>query len=153
MKAITIHQPYATLIAIGAKQYETRSWPTRYRGPIAIHAGKTIDGIYDLAREVHHRRIDGLPYAPFAHAVFDCLKESGHYPSPFTCAQFPVGSIVAIGELVDCYQMGIDAPNANERLFGFWSVGRYAWKIANVEFLDTPIPVRGQQGLWEYAAD
>jgi hypothetical protein len=40
MKAITIWQPWASLIAIGAKQYETRSWETKYRGPIAIHAAK-----------------------------------------------------------------------------------------------------------------
>lgn len=38
MKAITIWQPWASLIACGAKRYETRSWPTKYRGPIAIHA-------------------------------------------------------------------------------------------------------------------
>lgn len=38
MKAITIWQPWASLIACGAKKYETRGWPTKYRGPIAIHA-------------------------------------------------------------------------------------------------------------------
>jgi hypothetical protein len=38
MKAITIWQPWASLIACGTKKYETRSWPTKYRGPIAIHA-------------------------------------------------------------------------------------------------------------------
>ena len=40
MKAITLWQPWASLIACGAKKYETRSWATRYRGPIAIHAAK-----------------------------------------------------------------------------------------------------------------
>lgn len=40
MKAITLWQPWASLIAIGAKKYETRSWKTNYRGPIAIHAAK-----------------------------------------------------------------------------------------------------------------
>ena len=38
MKVITLTQPWATLVAIGAKRIETRSWPTRYRGPLAIHA-------------------------------------------------------------------------------------------------------------------
>lgn len=38
MKAITIWQPWASLISCGIKKYETRSWPTKYRGPIAIHA-------------------------------------------------------------------------------------------------------------------
>ena len=38
MKALTLHQPWASLIAIGAKKIETRSWATSYRGPLAIHA-------------------------------------------------------------------------------------------------------------------
>jgi hypothetical protein len=43
MKSITIIQPWATLIALGEKKYETRGWPTKHRGPLAIHAGKKID--------------------------------------------------------------------------------------------------------------
>lgn len=41
MKALTIAQPYAHLIARGDKPIENREWPTRYRGPLAIHAGKS----------------------------------------------------------------------------------------------------------------
>ena len=40
MKALTLTQPWATLVAMGAKRIETRSWTTNYRGPLAIHAGK-----------------------------------------------------------------------------------------------------------------
>ena len=40
VKAITIWQPWASLVAVGAKTMETRSWPTKYRGPIAIHAAQ-----------------------------------------------------------------------------------------------------------------
>ena len=43
MKTITIKQPFATLIAKGYKQYEFRTWKTKYRGEILIHAGKGID--------------------------------------------------------------------------------------------------------------
>ena len=39
MKALTIRQPWASLFALGIKQMETRSWDTKYRGPVAIHAG------------------------------------------------------------------------------------------------------------------
>lgn len=39
MKAITIKQPWATLIAKGYKEYEFRTWKTKYRGDILIHAG------------------------------------------------------------------------------------------------------------------
>jgi hypothetical protein len=40
VKALTIFQPFAAMIATGAKFVENRSWETRYRGPLAIHAGK-----------------------------------------------------------------------------------------------------------------
>ena len=43
MKVITIKQPWATLIAEGYKEYEFRTWKTKYRGEILIHAGKGID--------------------------------------------------------------------------------------------------------------
>ena len=43
MKVITIKQPFATLIAEGLKEYEFRTWRTKYRGDILIHAGKGID--------------------------------------------------------------------------------------------------------------
>ena len=44
MKALSIMQPWAWLIANGHKDIENRSWLTRYRGPVLIHAGKKYDG-------------------------------------------------------------------------------------------------------------
>lgn len=41
MKALTVCQPYAELIALGDKPIENRTWPTRFRGYLAIHAGKS----------------------------------------------------------------------------------------------------------------
>jgi len=43
MKVITIKQPFATLIAEGIKEYEFRTWRTKYRGEILIHAGKGVN--------------------------------------------------------------------------------------------------------------
>ncbi len=42
MKALTVKEPFATLIAKGIKKYEFRSWNTKYRGDIYIHAGKSF---------------------------------------------------------------------------------------------------------------
>ena len=44
MKALTLTQPWASLVAIGAKRIETRSWSTPYRGLLAIHAAKGFPG-------------------------------------------------------------------------------------------------------------
>lgn len=43
MKVLTLRQPWATLVAEGIKKYEFRSWKTKYRGKILIHAGTGID--------------------------------------------------------------------------------------------------------------
>ena len=43
MKVISIKQPFATLIAEGLKEYEFRTWKTKYRGDILIHASKSVD--------------------------------------------------------------------------------------------------------------
>ena len=43
MKGLTIKEPWATLITEGYKEYEFRTWKTKYRGDILIHAGKGID--------------------------------------------------------------------------------------------------------------
>ncbi|KQO04623.1 hypothetical protein ASF12_13925 [Paenibacillus sp. Leaf72] len=63
MKAITIIQPWATLIAIGAKQYETRGWSTKHRGALAIHAGSQKSILVGMRKAVTHgslQRFGGL---------------------------------------------------------------------------------------------
>lgn len=52
MKALTICQPYADMIARGEKWIENRTWPTAYRGHLAIHAGKSKDWLdeHDMAQ-------------------------------------------------------------------------------------------------------
>lgn len=66
MKALTIRQPWASLIALGVKTIETRSWRTNYRGPIAIHAGLTKPKLTDWD--------DGGDYGD----AFSCLKVGGY---------------------------------------------------------------------------
>ena len=60
MKALSITQPWATLIAIGAKTIETRSWSTLYRGDLAIHAAK---GFPRYARETLFEEAFRVPLA------------------------------------------------------------------------------------------
>lgn len=144
MKAITIIQPWATLIAIGAKKFETRSWPTKYRGPLAIHAGKKID------REVCEH--EPIKAALAAHG--------------YTADNLPTGSIVATVNLAECHPINVDgfafAATVNdagaivreyvdnELAFGHYEVGRFAWELTNVQMLSEPIPAIGRQGLWNW---
>jgi hypothetical protein len=132
MKAITIHQPYASLIGWGEKRYETRSWSTPYRGPIAIHAGKSHESFGILSRDYHFRM---------------AVKRHGD--------GFPFGSVVAIGELTNVHFMTdafIHDMTKLELTFGYYSVGRFAWQIDNIRLLVPPITAKGQQGMWDWTA-
>ena len=74
MKALSIIQPWAWLIVSGHKDIENRNWPTRFRGPVLIHAGKKLD--VESLNYVH-----GYPNQP---------------------REFERGGIVGIAEIVDC---------------------------------------------------
>ncbi|MGE6260893.1 ASCH domain-containing protein [Heyndrickxia sporothermodurans] len=148
MKAITIKQPWATLIALGEKKFETRSWQTKYRGPLAIHAGKSVDvGAFD---EV---------------AILSTLCRYGIR----SYKDLPTGVVIATGKLVECHKVHIDyyplydeekagtenglLIEGDEYWFGDYAEGRYAWELANVEVLAEPIPAKGQLSLWEWSHD
>ena len=136
MKAITVWQPWAGALAAGIKESETRSWATKYRGPIAIHAAM---------REV----FDGLALIPVPIALK--IKEA------LRCEwdEMPRGAIIATGELVDCIKITpeyVATLSPDELALGDYTPGRYAWKLANVKRLPEPIPAKGKQGLWSWEA-
>jgi hypothetical protein len=58
VKAISIRQPWAWLIVHGYKDVENRTWVTKYRGPILIHAGKTFDPAFDELCQVLRGEFD-----------------------------------------------------------------------------------------------
>lgn len=137
MKALSLTQPWATLIAIGAKRIETRSWSTRYRGPLAIHASK---GFPRDCQEL-------CATEPF----LTVLKASG-----FTnTKELPVGCIVAVAQLLDVVGTNdvmddvMELTCEHEIAFGDYAPGRSAWLLDDVVALAKPIPCKGALGLWD----
>lgn len=135
MKAITVMQPWASLIALKAKRYETRSWKTNYRGPLAIHSSLNFSqSAQRLCRA-----------EPFASALL--YNED-----------LPLGCVLAICELAAVFPTSepdsLFAPVADwpvsELAFGDFSPGRFAWLLQNVRALENPIPARGARSLWDW---
>jgi len=131
MKAITIVQPWASLITYGHKAIETRSWPTKYRGKLAIHAGKNLMIPHD---------------GPFIAA----LNRIGMFREEL----YPLGAVIGTCELYDCIQVSFSNHPVSdlERLFGCYLEGRYMWMLKDVLRFQKPIPYRGQRGLWNWEA-
>lgn len=174
MKAITIWQPWASLMACGAKQFETRGWATSYRGPIAIHAAvKKPPKQRDMSPEVFHAIAEVLAkyYGAWR---YDWHLDGTKINPDGTDNGFnmPLGAVIATGELVGCHkivsvgwtgaskrriawtdgELAPHYPSENEILFGDWTPGRYAWEIKNVQMLPNPIPAKGKQRLWNWEA-
>ena len=143
MKVLSLTQPWATLMAIGAKRYETRSWSTPHRGPLAIAASKAFP--------VECREL--CEDAPFR----EVLGAAGYT----SWRQLPTGVIVCVVDVVDVirtesidlvgYQAEQLAPQAEyEYDFGNYADGRFAWLTRNVRRLERPIAAKGRLGLWTY---
>ncbi len=140
VKAMTLTQPWATLMAVGEKRVETRSWQTDYRGPLAIHAAK---GFPQAAEELCEEE-------PFCRT----LEKVGYRWRPDrkrNAWALPVGQIVAVGWLDRIERITKNYPVAAlEKAFGDYTSGRYAWHFESVYRLRSPLAVGGSLGLWSW---
>ncbi len=130
--ALTIFQPYASLVARGAKQHETRSWSTPYRGPLVIHAGAHKSYVRD-----HMRNFYAEPFRTF-------LLRAGIS----VVSALPLGCGLCVVDLMDCIPTEKLARSLSEqeRTFGDFSRGRYAWKLENLRLFDQPVRCRCAAG-------
>lgn len=161
MKTLSICQPWASLIAIGAKRFETRSWATKYRGPLAIHASKSF--------RTQEKNL--ILSQPFKNALKNlCFRESvlecdyGKNIFAFMPENLPLGKIIATCNLVDCLEIRTNGPRKGSKTenimlilpdepelsFGDYDPGRYALLLTDVKMLPEPIPAKGQLGLWNW---
>ncbi len=130
MKAISLLEPWASLIKEKVKYIETRSWQTKYRGELYIHASK--------------KKLTKNNFTEYQNQL-----------SLLIDTNFKYGYIIAKCKLVDCKYMDEQfiseiKKNHNEYICGEYKVGRYAWMLTNIEILKNPIIAKGQLGIWEY---
>lgn len=137
MKIITLYQPWATLVAIKAKKIDTRSWGTKYRGPLGIHA--SVERKYIDMRSKHYV----CDKEPFYSILMNLNLDM----------PLPRGFILATCNLTGCLPIheGRPLPISNqEKAFGDYTPGRFMWLFDEVEELESPILAKGKQGLWEW---
>lgn len=147
IKAVTIWQPWATLIILLEKLNETRSWPTNHRGPLAIHAAQCLD------RE-----------ACETEPIKSILTKHG-----YSADTLPTGAILGTATIAGMWKSWdverkrlILAEPASEEgtiykeitdqefALGDYCEGRYAWELRDVHRFAEPIPAKGKQRLWNW---
>jgi activating signal cointegrator 1 len=139
MKVLSMLQPWASLFVLGESKYETRTWKTTYRGPLAIHTSKKVD-----------KSACGHP------KVQELLKKYS-----YTTESLPTGQIIGVCSLLNCLKvMESDSGVAvledgriisgTELFLGDYRIGSYAWEVEDMRLLDEFVPAKGQLGLWEY---
>jgi hypothetical protein len=137
-------------MAWGEKRIETRHWPTSHRGLVAIHAAKRFG---PEERAILVTNGDPIAKAFWRHRV-------NGYTGIAYIERCTLGRVLAIGRLERCIRMpetidempvlgGVRLTD-DERAFGHYEPGRYAWVFEDVVRLPNPPLVRGAQGLWNW---
>ena len=141
MKAISLWQPWATLMALDLKKIETRSWPTSYRGPLAIASTKSIP-VSDRAdcEEAFQSFVLEYPEFEAAMTAQGVTKNS----------ELPHGAVLCVRNLFVCHPAHKMRISDQERDMGYYAEGRFGWCTRLVEVFPEPIPCKGAQGLWEW---
>jgi len=133
MKALTICQPYATLICTPQdelpagetqKRVENRRWPTSYRGPLLIHAGKSRK----FMRPGDAEKFDDMPF----------------------------GAVVGVARLIDCMEWPWPRPIPDNRRWLLdhpHAEGPYCFVLADVVRFAEPVPLVGCLGLFDVACE
>lgn len=119
MKALSIRQPWAWLIINGGKNIENRTWPTKFRGQVLVHAAKGMTRAeYDDASLRVAMAIDSKIQIP----AFEVLERGGI-----------IGSV----EVVDCVQQS-ESP---------WFMGPHGFVLWNRKPLPFR-PLKGALGFF-----
>ncbi len=153
MKALSLLQPWASLVVLGHKKIETRSWNTKYRGELLIHAS---------AGKKENQR---TTYLDFQQQFFN-LELPRFKDLPF-------GAIIGKVNLIDTFKIeeaetiinhnedlfGISDITDNdawikaveqEKAFGDYSEGRYGWLFSEPVIFNPPVPAKGSLSIWNY---
>lgn len=142
MKAISLHQPWATMVAIGLKQLETRRWTTNHRGPLAIHAAqKWTKAQRTFTEELLNDDVIGHVLRQYGYMSPD------HLPLGAVVCTVRLAQVMTTEDVVKSCWM-----NRVERMLGDYSAGRYAWQLLDLKRFKEPIKAIGHQGFWEWKA-
>lgn len=162
MKVLSILQPWASLVVLGHKKIETRSWNTKYRGELLIHAsmGKQYKKIgYDnplleyYAELYENGMIEHMASLPFGAIIGKVNLEAVIPCENIDASGDPFQQSLLINSDRAKFASNCATISLQEYQFGDYSDGRYGWLLSNPILLSKPIPCKGQLGIWNFDID
>ena len=133
MKAISLLQPWAALVVMGVKKIETRNWATKHRGTILIHASQGKAGSIFASEPPFKKYIPDFKKLPFGAIIGEAT----------------ITDVIRIEDLEMPDEL-INHLTMEEKAFGDYTKGRYAWILEDHKQFNKPIPARGTLSIWEY---
>lgn len=140
MKALSLTQPWATLVALGEKTIETRSWQTSYRGPLLIHAAKAFP--------MWCREMCDTP--PFREVLRKHGLGASDLPRGVLLCEVNFHSIIPTEGIIGNPKLFSSCEH--EIMFGNYSDGRYGFLLSDLQPYGSPIVAKGALGIWEWSA-
>ena len=151
MKAITLHQPWASLIACGLKTIETRHWPPPRAvvgERIAIHAAKRPPDVREWNEDLRQAFLQHVAAIPLG-----AIVTTARLAAVLKVTQNPLlrgcepgyGYVLVTTRLSTPEHLEIEIDS-----FGDFSLGRWLWMLTDVKKVEPPIPARGHQRLWDW---
>lgn len=131
MKAVSLMQPWASLVVMGIKTIETRSWNTRHRGLLLIHASSSKAGDIFSSHPMfakHIRDFRSLPFGKIIGRVF--LRDVIRFRD------------------TDSTDNDLPELTLEEKAFGDYTPGRYGWMLEDPVEFEKKIIVKGMPGIW-----
>lgn len=122
MKVLSIKEPYASLIMMNIKKIETRSFKTKYRGKLYIHAS--------LSDSYKNNELSKIVTPLYGKILCKCKL---------------IDCVLMTEDFVE----KIKNENPMEYKCGLYEVGRYAWILDDIEVI-TPIDAKGKLGIWNF---
>ena len=135
LRCLTMTQPWASLVAVGAKRWETRDWKPTALGPLAIRSGINLDPAGGP---------DGLAAMCAREPFASALAAAG-----LDARTLPLGVVLCVVDVVDVQPTDglFGIPDEPERSFGDYAPRRWMWQLENLRPLHAPIACDGQPGL------
>ncbi len=154
IRALSLLQPHASLVALGEKHIETRSFQRTYLGPIAIASSAAWKAA------AKRRAFEDTDFAEAWRRHRDLIE---------SVDDLPLGMIVAVARIVAYLpsELIVAMDRKRERrsrlvlegvtcgeseiAFGDYSRNRFGWVLADVHRLTAPVPCKGALGIWKIA--